>query len=278
MMRNTNLICSVLVVLAGVAHAQFIGGDGDGFHASAISNVGLDGGAPPPWIAAGFTGGDGDGFHASAISNVGLNGGAPPPWISTSFTGGDGDGFYALGISNVGLDGGAPPPWVATGFTGGPGDGHDARTSVEYQFTFSWMSAATFPAWQASLFTGAEIAGGLAGALADFDGDGISNALEYALGLDPRTPSTGGLPFAAINDLTPYGFAPGGPNYLSLVVHRSPYAVDAVFSIEVSTTLTSWTPNEVVLLLNAPDLLIARDHDPVIAHLRRLMRLKVTLP
>ncbi len=225
-----------------------------------------------------FEGGGGDGFGASAAAGIGLDGTLNPPWPGVPLTGGDGDGFGAFAASGIGLDGTLNPPWPGVPLTGGFGDGHSALTSLEYQFSFGFGSPATYSVWQSSLFTGPEITGGFASALADFDGDGISNALEYALGLDPRTSSRIGLPYTAINDLTPYGQPPGGPDYLSLIVQRSPYAVDATISIEITSEFLTWTPNDVVVMMNAPALLIARDVDPVNAHTRRLMRMKVTLP
>lgn len=102
-------------------------------------------------------------------------------------------------------------------------------------------------------------------AIHDGDGDGLSDFLEYALGLDPDFPSmtTANAPsFEAV----------GGQNYLSLIVPRALAPGDVTLSIEVSGDLLGWQP--AIVTTNTPWLLNARDSVPVTAAPRRFIRLK----
>lgn len=253
------------------------GDSGDGFSAAAIESIGLDGSANPPWPVVSQTGGSGDGFSAAVVKSYGLDGTANPTWSMFSLFGGSGDGFSAAARESIGLDGFSNPPWTGVPVTGGIGDGHSALSPASFQFTFRFGSAATYTQWQSSLFTMTEIAEGQTTPLADFEGDGITNVLEYALGLNPRESYTGGLPYAEINDLTPYGLPASGQDFFSLVVPRSPFALDALLSPEISADLSLWT-DEVIVVRDTPALLIVRDTAPVNMHSRRLWRLRVTLP
>ena len=55
----------------------------------------------------------------------------------------------------------------------------------------------TYFAWQNEYFSPGEIAGGLAAGSYDFNGDGLSNLLEYTFGRNPRTGMGGNVPVAA---------------------------------------------------------------------------------
>lgn len=71
--------------------------------------------------------------------------------------------------------------------------------------------------------------------LADPDGDGISNLMEYALGLVPNTPSTIGLPSAAA------AFNPAtGKNHLTLTMTLNATAAGILLTPQVSSNLTNW--------------------------------------
>lgn len=48
--------------------------------------------------------------------------------------------------------------------------------------------------------------------------------------------------------------------------------MDATLSVEITGNLQTWTANDVMVVTNAPDLLIASDEDPLRMYLRRFMK------
>ena len=101
----------------------------------------------------------------------------------------------------------------------------------------------------------------------DADGDGLSDLIEYALGLSPGFPSvtTATMPlFSAI----------GGQEYLTLSVPRALAPSDVSLGIEVSSDMSTWQP--ATITGNTPWLLEARDPLPVSSSTNRFIRLKAT--
>ncbi len=92
-------------------------------------------------------------------------------------------------------------------------------------------------AWRHANFTTTELANSaISGDLADLDRDGIANLVEYALGLDPKTPNANAVPSTAINN--------GG--FPELTFTKSTTAVDVGYIVEVSTNLVDWNSVETV--------------------------------
>lgn len=89
----------------------------------------------------------------------------------------------------------------------------------------------TFADWQNSYFTAQEIAGGLAAAAADFDGDGWPNLLDYALGRNPRTGVGGSVPMVS----DPPGSA------LVIRFNRDGGKTDLDYFVEASADLRNWS-------------------------------------
>ena len=87
-----------------------------------------------------------------------------------------------------------------------------------------------YAAWQQAKFTVGEVAdANISGPNADPDGDGFSNLVEYALGLEPKSPSTSGLP-AVSSDATHW-----------IYTYTRPVGVsDVTYEVQFSTTLTTW--------------------------------------
>ncbi len=97
--------------------------------------------------------------------------------------------------------------------------------------TFAVTVNADFNAWRAANFTEAELADtNLSGPNADFDGDGISNLVEYALGLDPKQRTTTGLP-ATTTTATDWIFT----------YTRPTATTDVTYAVEISTDHATWT-------------------------------------
>jgi|GEM_PF-1365657 NPCBM/NEW2 domain. len=119
----------------------------------------------------------------------------------------------------------------------------------------------------------------IAGPLADPDGDGLPNLLEYAFDTDPRTADTGHA-FPRIDTLLA-----NGQTYLTLTFPRRA-AVDAGVSylVEESPDLASWTALELAPRLVGPpsdlgnglELVTVRGDIPLGAGTRAFLRLRVT--
>ena len=113
----------------------------------------------------------------------------------------------------------------------------------------------------------------IAGDLADPDGDGLANLLEYALNLDPLLPGASGL----VMDLETISTS----QYLRLTATKNPAATDVTFSIEVTGTIgipASWTTAGTTVENNTSTMLRVRDNNAVSAAAQRSIRLKVTRP
>jgi hypothetical protein len=101
----------------------------------------------------------------------------------------------------------------------------------------------------------------------DTDGDGISDLVEYALGLSPDFPSSSGVTTPTIQNV-------GGVNYLTLDISRFLPPPDATLAAEVSGDLLTWQPATIVA--NTPSSLKVRDPMPVTGSQHRFIRLRVT--
>ena len=130
-------------------------------------------------------------------------------------------------------------------------------------------------AWRFSKFTAAERADPLrSGDLADFEKDGIVNLLEYAFGLEPKSPDASGLPAQFIQA--------GGALAISYTHVKS--AVDIAYLVEVSNDLVTWHSGPTFTALIGTD-----DHGatetlkygslfPPDVSQRQFMRVRITRP
>ena len=140
--------------------------------------------------------------------------------------------------------------------------------------------ATPFTSWQTRYFTAAELANpAVGGNVADPDGDGIPNLLEYALNLPPRTAGVAGLPTVGRTTVS-------GGVYLTLTFTRVIAETDITYVPQVSSDLLTWNSGTndlapVSTTNNADGLTqtgVVRDLTPLTSGGRRFIRLSVTMP
>ncbi len=122
--------------------------------------------------------------------------------------------------------------------------------------------------WRSANFSPDEITAGLADDLADADGDGFGNLIEYALGTDPRAPTA--LPATT--------FDPTG--HLTLTLSRPKSLPGLLYSGEATDDLGTWATSVPVEILADGDPQLIRISDPIgtDGSLRRFLRLRVSSP
>lgn len=129
-----------------------------------------------------------------------------------------------------------------------------------------------FATWQLAEFSGHPDGPSSAAAdiLADPELDGISNLIEYALGLDPLATSNNGLPFQSFTSA-------GGSTYLTLQVPRSSIRSDLTYTVQVSNDLQAWFSGSPysITLQDIPTLLEVRSATSMETEPRQFVRLKV---
>ena len=97
----------------------------------------------------------------------------------------------------------------------------------------------SFLSWQQGRFTAGELAdANISGPSAVFGSDGLTNLVKYALGLDPKTDATTGLPELSTTS-TDWNYTYTRPSSTT----------DVIYAVEVSTDLTTWTTDGVTLEL-----------------------------
>ncbi len=88
----------------------------------------------------------------------------------------------------------------------------------------------SYGSWQTANFTRSDISQGLAGDLADYNGDGLCNLLKYALDRNPKTGAGGSAPTLAL----------GSDGYLAFQFTRDPANTDIDYIVEASADLAHW--------------------------------------
>jgi alpha-tubulin suppressor-like RCC1 family protein len=138
--------------------------------------------------------------------------------------------------------------------------------SVEAKLTI----LTSFAAWRETSFTNVELAdANIAGSVADPDVDGLTNLLEYALGLDPKTANTTGLPEVSTT-ATDWVYTYTRP------VDRP----DLTYVAEVSTDLLNWSEDGVTheKVSTEDDRETWRALHPLSSASSAFFRLKITQP
>ena len=140
--------------------------------------------------------------------------------------------------------------------------------------------ATPYNTWQLQHFSKAQLANAaVSGDLADPDGDGIANLMEYALNLDPQTAQSTGLPTVGQTII-------GGGQYLTLTYTQVIAATGITYLPQVSGDLNTWNGGSgytvAVSRTNNADgvtqTVVVRDAVALGAGGRRFMRLAVSRP
>jgi hypothetical protein len=123
-----------------------------------------------------------------------------------------------------------------------------------------------FRNWQVTNFSADADNAAIAGEAADPDNDGLSNLIEYALGLNPNAFTATSL----VVDTT--------TGALRLTAPKNPAATDITYLVEVSGDLVAWTSTGTTVVTNTATLLQVLDNTALSGAPRRFIRLKITKP
>ncbi|MGZ5537627.1 MAG: hypothetical protein ACXWG0_03780, partial [Chthoniobacterales bacterium] len=143
-----------------------------------------------------------------------LTNGSFPPGLSLSTSG------VLSGTPNSGGNGSFPNITVTAS--------NGVLPNAQQTFSLAAVTSA------ANYIAGFGLTGSDAALLYDYDGDGISNLMEYALGLDPTIATPNGLPVVTLKDYS-------GTQYLSMTFARSTLATDLTYTVQGSSDLITWT-------------------------------------
>jgi CubicO group peptidase (beta-lactamase class C family) len=154
--------------------------------------------------------------------------------------------------------------------------GWQAQTLVASWPTNDYFdSFLSYAAWKARKFNSAQLADpAVSGDLADPDTDGLSNLMEYSMGLTPLQADTSRRPLPAIQTVS-------GTPYLTLTFRRLYLANEVDYGVEVSSNLFNWGAGAQMLsgpVLNADgtETFTYQDNIASSNSAMRFMRLKVT--
>ncbi|OAI41772.1 hypothetical protein AYO41_01415 [Verrucomicrobia bacterium SCGC AG-212-E04] len=157
--------------------------------------------------------------------------------------------------------------------------GTDYLTSAPNSATVIIVGDSGYDAWRITKFSAAELLDpAISGPGANPTGDGVSNLLKYALGLDPHVANAGALPQPQFTNLS-------GLNYVTMNIVRPAGRTNVVYTAEVSGDLFTWSsaPVDVQTTIqpNVPspglETVTYRDLTPVDpSHVKRFMRVRVT--
>ena len=137
-----------------------------------------------------------------------------------------------------------------------------------------------YQAWENQYFTTAEQGNAaVSGPNAAPAGDGMSNLLKYALGLNPKQNGVGSLPRTGSTTV-------GSQSYLSLTYTRSLAATDLTYTVEVSGDMATWSSGAnataTVSTTNSADgttqTVVVRDLTAQSGTAKRFLHLKVSQP
>lgn len=101
-------------------------------------------------------------------------------------------------------------------------------------------------------------------------GDGVSNVMKYALGLNPLAVATNLVPQAQVTQVQ-------GVDRLVLTVNKNANALGVVYTVEGSSDLSSWSSTGMIRVSETGTQLVVADGVPLSQTNRRYLRLRVSL-
>jgi hypothetical protein len=141
---------------------------------------------------------------------------------------------------------------------------HQAGTLVYEDLFPIAISPTELQAWRSQYF-GTTASIGIAADLADPDGDGLSNLLEYALGGNPLTVSPSLAPVLGVS-----------ANHLTLTFTRQ--RADIIYTVEASNDMVDWSATIPFTLPALGQSVTVTDTVDLLAQPRRFLRLRVAAP
>ena len=153
--------------------------------------------------------------------------------------------------------------------------------SVNHSTPTNWIASADnggSPAQTAAQMTFAQWSNGYGGSLTangDEDGDGISNALEYTLSLNPMVRNANAFPSGQL-------ITDGGQTYLAITFRHRP-AADLTTVVETSDNLSSWGTTPSVVMVSNTDHLDGtftttwRNASPAVGAAKQFLRIHTTV-
>jgi hypothetical protein len=180
---------------------------------------------------------------------------------------------YSDVVVAVAINGSTPPGDYFGAVTVLGGTNIFGATSLSTQTFAVAVGQTPFGVWQLAEFWTNASNPAISGDLADPDGDGIVNLLEYALNLDPNTPGANGLPIAQVDP---------GCGCLTLIYTKVISATDLMYSPEAASDPGGpWSTNgitQAIIASNAVTQTIQASDTlyPLATSTNRFMHLKVT--